>query len=195
MGLPGSRSVFTASLIGAAFVAVLLFCTSPSYAKNQVKDAAKTGQLATSKELIEKAVAFRDAGRLEQAIEAYSKVTELDPEYAAALRGRGDAYASLGDFQRAIEVFDKVIAINPNDALAYASRGFTYLRLGDFQRAIDDCGKAIEMNSKDAASYYNRGAAYANLGDYKSATEDYKVAARLGNADSQVILIISGAEW
>lgn len=194
IGIPKSRAAFPASLMGAVFVFVLLFYTSLGHADKPTKETVEIGLLEGSKRLIEEAVAFRDADKFDQAIEAYSKVINLDPEYVEALLGRGGVYVDLGDFQRAIEDYDKAIAINPNNALAYAGRGFADLRLGDFQQAIKDCGRAISINPEDAAYYYNRGTAYSNLGDYKSATEDYKVAAMRGNADAQVILAISGAE-
>ena len=109
----------------------------------------------------------------EKAIEYYSKVIELKPQYAEAYNNRGAAKSTSGDYQGAIADYDKVIAINPESAEAYNNRGVARIDSGDHQGAIADYNKAIALNPKFAIAYTNRGVARSDSGDPKSAIEDF----------------------
>ncbi len=103
----------------------------------------------------------------------------LDPRYAPANAGRGDAYGAKGDLDHAIAAYSEAIRLDPKYALAYADRGFAYRAKGDLDHALADSNEAITLDPKLAAAYNSRGAAYFSKGDKDRAIADYNEAIRL----------------
>jgi len=66
---------------------------------------------------------YSDKGNYDQAIAAYDKAIQRNPDYAEAYYGRGNAYEAKGDHDRAIADYDKAIQLNPDYAEAYYNRG------------------------------------------------------------------------
>ncbi len=135
-------------------------------------------------EWFEKGVALGKAGNYKEAIEAFTKAIEIDPNNATAYRNRGLAYKSLGNNEQAIQDYDKAIELNPQYLDAYISRGIAYCTLSNFEQGRRDFNMAIKLNPKDAGAYNNRGIAYKSLGNYAEAIQDYSKAIELNPKDS-----------
>ena len=96
---------------------------------------------------------------LRSAVEAYSRATALDPNYAAAYVGLALSQAMLADFtgdtrgiERAERDADKAIALAPEDANGYSAR--SYLRTGwlwDWFGAQRDIEKALSLGPRTGA--------------------------------------------
>ncbi|MDE6202675.1 MAG: tetratricopeptide repeat protein [Lachnospiraceae bacterium] len=112
---------------------------------------------------------YRRLEKYEEAINAYTKAIELNPEYSAAYNSCGLTYNKLGRYAEAINDFTKAILINPKYATAYNNRGFAHKAIGEYAEAIADYEKAIELNPKYSIAYNNLGAAYNNLEEYVKA--------------------------
>jgi tetratricopeptide (TPR) repeat protein len=69
------------------------------------------------------------SGKHQEAMEAFNKAIDLDPNYAGAYVGRGTVYQILGDNQQAIRDFGRAIELNSKYAQAYFRRGFVHLTL------------------------------------------------------------------
>jgi serine/threonine protein kinase/Tfp pilus assembly protein PilF len=99
------------------------------------------------------------------AIELFKRALELDPNYALAYAGLGDAYAQAVDkygyaetwLDSAIEAGMKALSIDPNLAEAHKALGLAYSSRGFHQ-------KALESNEKAVALDPNYVPAVANLG-------------------------------
>lgn len=74
-------------------------------------------------------------GRLAEAIDAYQKALEQDPNYADALHALAMAYAGNDMLDQAIEVGKKLIDVSPDDELAYTSLSIFYQRKGMIEEA------------------------------------------------------------
>ena len=116
---------------------------------------------------------YRDAKRFREAIAAYDRAINLDPQNADAYCNRGVAYRELKEYQRAIADYDRAIALNPQNANTYYNRGNAYRELKEYQRAIADYDRAIALNPQYANAYNNRGYAYHNLKEYRRAIADF----------------------
>lgn len=68
--------------------------------------------------------------RLDEAIQAYQKALEEDPNYADALHALAMTYAAKDLLDEAIEVGKKLIEAAPEDELAYTSLSIFYQRKG-----------------------------------------------------------------
>ncbi|HAP66688.1 MAG TPA: hypothetical protein DCQ99_02495 [Nitrospinae bacterium] len=130
-------------------------------------------RLLQANEWFEKGYEYGINGEHDKAIEAFTSVIALDPNFSEAYGNRGNVYADKGQYDRAIEDYNKAIAIDPNDALAYNNRGGAYKDKGQYDRAIEDFNKAIAIDPNDALAYYNRGGAYKDKGQNDRAIEDY----------------------
>ena len=118
-------------------------------------------------------------GQWDKAVDAYSKIIELDPQNAAAYNNRGVVKANLGQYKEAIADFDATIHIDPQYADAYYNRGSAKDSLDRYEAAIADYDVAIRLDPQDADAYHNRGSAKDSLGQHEAAIADYDAALRL----------------
>ena len=125
-------------------------------------------------------IAYLTKKDFDLAIEDFSKVVEMDPEYVGTYYYHGLAYLFKGDFDDlAIENLNKAIEQNSDHADAYYYRGAAYNFKGEVELAIKDYTKAIELKPDYADAYYNRGTAYFSKDEAKRAIEDYTKAIQL----------------
>jgi tetratricopeptide (TPR) repeat protein len=97
--------------------------------------------------LLTHAISLQYQKRYEDAINLYSKVIELKPDWSAwPYTARGFVYyAAKGDYDRAISDYTKAIEINPRHASAYYNRGCTYYNKGLIPQMCQDFKKACEL--------------------------------------------------
>lgn len=96
------------------------------------------------------------------AIQLFKRAIELDPRYAAAYAGLGEAYATLyQNFERKEEWLDKAVeaslkALMYDSTLseAYASLGLSYLHRKSFDEALTAGQKAIELDPNNYTAYW-----------------------------------------
>ncbi len=120
-----------------------------------------------------------DRGELDNAIEAYTKALELDPNCAVAYSNRGNVYHSIGKFENALEDSNKAIELYPNLVEAYNTRGATFRELGEYSSSFEDFDKAIDLNPSIPEPYVNRGLNYVQIGELNKAIADYNMAISL----------------
>ncbi len=82
------------------------------------------------------------------AIEAYTKVIALDPNYVKAYYGRGFVYADKDQYDRAVEDYNKAIALDSQYAKAYVGRGVAYDQKKQYDKAIIDYQKACHLGDE-----------------------------------------------
>jgi len=94
---------------------------------------------------------------LEEAIVAFHKSIEINPNFEIAQNNLGVVYLDgIGDPKASIEYFKNAIEINPNYTLAYFNLGRAYQIIGDkalaaeyFQMTLDLNKITEEMEEKD----------------------------------------------
>ncbi|GAB5494557.1 MAG: hypothetical protein Phog2KO_47720 [Phototrophicaceae bacterium] len=75
---------------------------------------------------------------LEQAVELFTKVIEIDPKNYFAWTFRGRCLVFLEQYDEAIKSCTKAIEIDPNDSLAYINRRHAFSRSKQYQKALAD---------------------------------------------------------
>ena len=83
-------------------------------------------------------------GQFDEAIAAYTKVIQLDPESVTAYSNRGEAYYAIGEYDKAIADYTKAIEMDSEFWLAYYHRGLAYESKGEYEKAASDYEKVIE---------------------------------------------------
>lgn len=86
--------------------------------------------------------------KLDEAIEAYQKALQEDPNYADALHALAMAYAGRDRLDEAIEAGKKLIEVAPEDELAYTSLSIFYQRKGMIAEAEHIAARARTLGWK-----------------------------------------------
>lgn len=87
-------------------------------------------------------------GKLDEAIEAYKKALQQDPNYTDALHALAMAYANKDMLDEAIEAGKKLVETAPEDELAYTSLSIFYQRKGMIAEAEEIGAKARTLGWK-----------------------------------------------
>lgn len=114
-----------------------------------------------------------------QAIQDYTKLIELRPDFADVYRNRGLAYQNQRNFSLSLNDLNKFIELKSDVSFAYETRGWTKYYLKDFMGAIADFNKQIELDPNSPDAYYNRGSVKSELNDEYGVISDYSKAIEL----------------
>ena len=119
----------------------------------------------------------------ENAIEQYTKVIELDPDYDKAYIQRALSYTKIKDFEKAAADFDRAIVFNDKDAELYYFSGKAYHLLGKNEMAYEKLSAAIEMKRKFLEAYQERSLVLMDLGRYEEALDDCRTCLDISEDD------------
>ena len=90
--------------------------------------------------------AYRQIGRLEDAVTEYKMVIWLDSTHIVAHKLLCSLYEEQGDYDNAIEIYGKLIEMNPNDAVYHSNLANIYYLKGDVKSAVSYYQTAISLN-------------------------------------------------
>jgi serine/threonine protein kinase/Tfp pilus assembly protein PilF len=113
----------------------------------------------------------------ENAIELFKKALELDPDYALAYAGLGDAYAQRPSkfgfpwawVDSSIAMSQNAISLDPTLAEGYKALGLGYQYKGWFKRSLETYRKAVDLNPNYDPAVANIGWVSAELGNFDEA--------------------------
>jgi len=112
-------------------------------------------------------------GNAANAVEAFTKAIQENPEDMEAYHERAMSFAAVGQFQRAIDDFTRILQRNPSDTNALIGRGASYIRFNDYARAIPDLDRVIQREPDNDIAYFDRAIAHAGLDQNQKALDDY----------------------
>ena len=117
----------------------------------------------------------------EQAIIAYKKALEIDPDYLLAIKGLGNVYFNTAqDYKAALELFERVLQQDEaNSKLYYYKLGWLYNDVERYNDAAKMLVKAIAFDSKDDSYREELGYTYYMLGSYDDAFKQLRKAVEL----------------
>ena len=115
--------------------AIRAYCDSININSNDYRAYAKTG------------IALWEKDYIEEAIVAYHRAIELNPEYDIAQNNLGVIYLDgIGVADEALSYFKKAIELNPNYTLAYFNAGRTAQTLNQQNEAATYYQMALDLN-------------------------------------------------
>jgi len=115
----------------------------------------------------------------QEAMKAFDKAIEIDPNYADAYALRAAIYNDWGQHQQALRESDQAIKLNPNFGGGFNTRGWAHIGLRNYEKAIEDLNKAIELDPNLAYAYGNRSWAYFMLENYHQSLDDASKAIQI----------------
>jgi serine/threonine-protein kinase len=113
-------------------------------------------------------------------LKMYEKALKLEPNYALAYWGLGNAYESrynvekdIKDLDEMLKNYKKAYEINPNLAEANLGLGWYYFYMSDNDRAFQFFKKAFELDPNNPSINHDIGSFFRSIGLYSHATKFY----------------------
>ncbi len=85
-------------------------------------------------------------GLMGQAVDTFSRIVEIKPDFAEGWNKRATAYYLMGSYELSLKDCDEVMRRNPFHFGALAGYGLIYVRLGKLDEALDYFERALDVN-------------------------------------------------
>jgi len=105
----------------------------------------RSGDPVTDRALVE-GTALMQAGRLSEAIAAFSEIIRRKPAFAEGWNKRATAYFLAGDLQHSLADCEQVIRRNPAHFGALSGYGQIYFQLEQYDKALEYWRRALQVN-------------------------------------------------
>lgn len=120
-----------------------------------------------------------DPGSQKEAITAYHKVLEIDPNFAPAHINLGTLYYNTQEYASAEHHYRKAIECDPRYALAYFDLGNVLDETGRIREAIQAYNTALQLAPTYADAHYNIALAYERIREPRRALRHWRAYAKL----------------
>jgi tetratricopeptide (TPR) repeat protein len=136
------------------------------------------------------ATALQDAGRLDEATEAFSNSLRLNPDSAKAHAGLATILIGKGEFDDAHKHYETALKIEPNNAEYHSGYAYLLEQLGHDDQAGAECEAAVRLAPRSAQAHHSYGAFLEKRSKLDEATAQYRAAVRAdpGLVDAQIDL-------
>lgn len=114
------------------------------------------------------------AGRHAAAARAFSKALTLQPNFAEAYWGRGNALFQLGEPDHAVRDYQRAIKRKPDFSAAHYNLANTLAQLGRFEQAIAAYRRALELEPRSVQALTNLANLLKSQGDTSQAIAYYR---------------------
>lgn len=122
---------------------------------------------------------FKSSGNLPDAITAYSRALDVQPNSARLLLSRANAQREAGDLASAIESYRRSIDLDRGSPLAWVNFGIAFGEAGDTASAITALTNAASLDAGESLAWFNLANFSLVRGDLARAAELYQRTAKL----------------
>jgi len=119
---------------------------------------------------------------VEQAVEAYLRAVEFNPQAAGALVNLGTIHYRLRQFKDAERYYEKALEADPNYPLAHFNMGNLYDERGDLARAQHCYEAALRINPRYGDAHFNLALLCERRGDALRAVHHWKAYLKLDSS-------------
>lgn len=135
-----------------------------------------------------------DSGKYDEAVNAFTRALEANPNSAEAYAGRGLAKRGLNDNAAALADITRALELDPKNADAYRGRSMLKRSQNDYQGALADADRSVQFAPNNYRNYLTRGLAKTGLQDFNAALADYNRAIELNPNYAQSYLYRGNAQ-
>jgi len=128
----------------------------------------KVEEEGTAKAYNEYGIQSHVLGKLDEAIDAFNKSIELNPQMLSAYVNLGSIYLKQDKFNEAIEILEKGNNINPNNSNLHNNLGIVYEKTNN-PKAIGEFRLSIKLNPNNAEPYWNLARIFASQQNFDEA--------------------------
>lgn len=129
-----------------------------------------------------------DRGEFKDAARRFATIVEIEPEFARAWAGRGQALMMQGEHEDALIDYDRAISLRPRVGSIYGERAMVRVSMGDFDGAKRDALRGLELDDELVNAHLVLGRVRAAENNYEGASEHFRTA--IGLAPDQ-----AGVYW
>src|SRR5437016_1236660 len=172
------QASFSKSILLILIVCAFAFATFPSFAQKHSR-APQKQSVSKAAGLVDEADKLADDRKYPEAIDAYKLAIRLDPNYAPAFGGLGDAYLNSGNSQQAETAYKEQVRLAPSDAQAQFDLGYFYNALGRHGEAFAPLVKATSLDPNFAEAFYGIGYAYSRGADFEKSMPFFRSAIKI----------------
>jgi tetratricopeptide (TPR) repeat protein len=115
-------------------------------------------------------------GAYAEAIENFTAVMAMDPNYSEYYNERGNIFLRVGRLEEARADYLRAIELSAPYYEVFTNLGQCYRRLGAMPEAIEAYSRALDLEPNQALALAGRAKAYEELGDREAAIADYSAA-------------------
>jgi len=151
--------------------------------KNFPERKPKFNRSHESEAWFQKGLELEESGApVEDAVDAYRKVLDLNPGAAGALVNLGTIYYRLHKFEEAEKYYLAAIEADPEYPLAQFNLGNLYDEQGRFPEAIDFYRRALDLNPQYADAHFNLALLCERQGESMKAVHHWKAYLKLDHS-------------
>jgi len=125
-----------------------------------------------------------ELGHYKEALGAYDKAIELDPNDATSWFNRGVTLDKLERVEEALASYDRAVELDPDYGTAWLNQAWELSQLGRYEEALALYDQAIKLDSQYARIWKHRGWVLSKLGRYQEALTSCKQAIQLNSNDA-----------
>jgi len=118
-------------------------------------------------------------GARAEAINAYDRALQVDPQRIDALLNCGTLYYEDGNLEKASECFQRATALDADNALAHFNLGSVLDELGEVEAARQHLRLAVRLRPDYPDAHYNLAFVCEKLGAFSEAREHWQAYVRL----------------
>lgn len=116
---------------------------------------------------------LQESGKFDEAVIAYQKAVELNPDFSWSYHCLGDVFVKLERWEEAVAAYNKAVELNPDFSWSYHNLGDVLLKLEQWEEAATAYRCEIELKSDFAWSFSNLGDALIQLKKWHEAINAY----------------------
>lgn len=121
---------------------------------------------------------------LAEAVSAYKKAIELNPNAAGALVNLGTIHYHLHKFKEAEDYYQRALVVDPRYPLAHFNLGNLCDEQGNVEKAFEHYSAALKLNPDYADAHYNVALLCEQTGDFLKATKHWKAYLKVDASSS-----------
>jgi len=163
---------------------------NPAHTPQSRAPNSRSPQAGGVAELIHAGLAHHQAGRLSDALAAYTRVLGSDPRQFDALYLGGTAKLQLGDIKGGVKLLRRAVKVNGRHPSAQNNLGSGYQGLGQHREAVPHFRKAIAAKPDYAEAHANLGKSLIQLNKQKDAEAALTRAIELQPANTKALELL-----